>query len=339
MERRYGKTDSRVWRQVGSVAMQIITDLSKCAWPGQRSVLTIGAYDGVHLGHLAVIEQVKMRANQLQSKSVVVTFDRHPASVVRPESAPPLLSNLDQRLELLEATGIDAVVVVSFDDQQAHETPVDFVRRVLVDALAAKAVIVGSDFHFGYMRQGNLTLLNEMGERHDFVSEPLVLVPRQDGIDEPISSTAIRRALSGGEIETARRLLGRLYEIRGVVVTGDKRGRTIGFPTANVEVPRAMCMPADGVYAAMYQRADGSEYRCAVNIGRRPTFYTNADHSLLEAYLLDFDGDLYGEVAAIKFVAFLRSERQFDGIESLRAQLDLDIEHASKALASHPPSR
>ena len=339
MEERFSKTNSRVWWQVGSVAMQVITDLTVCAWPGERSVLTIGAYDGVHLGHLAVIEQVKSRAAELHAKSVVVTFDRHPASVVRPESAPLLLSNLDQRLELLEATGIDAVVVVSFDDAQAHETPVDFVRRVLVDALAAEAVIVGNDFHFGYMRQGNLTLLHEMGLRHDFVSEPIVLVPRQDGIDEPISSTAIRRALAGGEIETAHRLLGRLYELRGVVVTGDKRGRTIGFPTANVEVPRSMCMPADGVYAAIYTRADGTEYRSAVNIGRRPTFYTNADHSLLEAYLFDFDGDLYGEVASLKFVAFLRSERQFDGIDSLRAQLDLDIEHARKALVNHQPQR
>ena len=315
--------------------MLVVTDLSVSPWPNERAVITIGAYDGVHRGHRAVIAQVQARAAELGARSVVVTFDRHPASVIRPDAAPRLLTNPAQKLELLADTGVDATVVVPFSPEQARETPVDFVERVIVNALRTQAVIVGSDFHFGHMRQGNITLLREMGERHDFTCEPVVLVPRADGVDEPISSTAIRRALAGGEIETATRLLGRALEVRGTVVTGDQRGRTIGFATANVEIPNGMCLPSDGVYAGVYRRPDGSEHACAINLGRRPTFYLNAEHSLLEAHLLDFAGDLYGEDAAVTFVAFLRSEKQFAGIDELKTQLKLDVEHARVAVQTY----
>lgn len=315
--------------------MHVVTDLSVSPWPNERAVITIGAYDGVHRGHRAVIAQVQARAAELGARSVVVTFDRHPASVIRPDAAPRLLTNPAQKLELLADTGVDATVVVPFSPEQARETPVDFVERVIVNALRTQAVIVGSDFHFGHMRQGNITLLRELGERHDFTCEPVVLVPRADGVDEPISSTAIRRALAGGEIETATRLLGRALEVRGTVVTGDQRGRTIGFATANVEIPNGMCLPSDGVYAGLYRRPDGSEHACAINLGRRPTFYVNAEHSLLEAHLLDFAGDLYGEDAAVTFVAFLRSEKQFAGIDELKTQLKLDVEHARVAVQTY----
>lgn len=316
--------------------MHVITDLTVSPWPDRRAVITIGAYDGVHLGHRAVIRQVRARAAELGALSVVVTFDRHPASIVRPESAPRMLTNPEQKIELLRETGVDAVVVVPFNPEQAKETPVDFVTRVLVGALRAQSVIVGSDFHFGHMRQGNVTLLREMGERHDFVCEPVVLIPRADGVNEPVSSTAIRRALAGGEIDSVTRMLGRPHEVRGTVVSGDQRGRTIGFPTANVQVPAGMCMPADGVYAGVYVRPDGSEHTCAINLGRRPTFYDNQEFSLLEAYLLDFSGDLYGEAASVQFEAFLRSEKQFGGVDELKEQLVKDIEHARTAvLARH----
>ena len=163
--------------------MLVVTDLSVSPWPNERAVITIGAYDGVHRGHRAVIAQVQARAAELGARSVVVTFDRHPASVIRPDAAPRLLTNPAQKLELLADTGVDATVVVPFSPEQARETPVDFVERVIVNALRAQAVIVGSDFHFGHMRQGNITLLREMGERHDFTCEPVVLVPRADGVD------------------------------------------------------------------------------------------------------------------------------------------------------------
>ena len=313
--------------------MRVITDQSSPAFPGRRAVITIGAYDGVHVGHRAVISHVRRRAAELDAVSAVVTFDRHPASVVRPESAPLLLTSPEQKMELLAATGVDAVVVVPFDETQAAESPESFVDRVFVGCLDTRTIVVGADFHFGRDRAGNVDLLRKLGAEHDFEVEPLELLPRADGIDEPVSSTAIRRALAGGDVTRANAMLGRSFEARGSVVTGDQRGRLLGFPTANVEVPNRMALPADGVYAGWYERPDGVSHGCAINLGRRPTFYAHADSSLLEAHLLDFEGDLYGETARVRFTHFLRSERKFDGIEALKEQLDLDIEHARACLA------
>lgn len=314
--------------------MLVITDQSTPPWPGERSVVTIGAYDGVHRGHRSVIGEVMRRAAESGARSVVITFDRHPASVVRPESAPRLLTDLDQKLELLAATGVDATVLVRFDEAQAAEAPLDFARRVLVDCLAATTVVVGDDFHFGRGRQGNIDTLRELGTKAGFEVVPMSLLRRTDGPDEPISSTAIRRAMAGGQVELAAQMLGHAFEVRGPVVSGDQRGRTIGFPTANVQVPAVTCLPADGVYAGWYHRPDGSRHACAINLGRRPTFYEHAEHSLLEAHLIDFAGDLYGETARVQFTDFLRSERKFDGIDALKRQLQLDVEHARTALAA-----
>lgn len=312
--------------------MRVINEIAGPVWPGERSVVTIGAYDGVHLGHQTVIDQVNRLASDRNAHSAVVTFDRHPATIVRPESAPQLLTDSEQRLELLAATGVEATVVVHFDDAQAHEEPEEFVTRVLVRGLGVSAVVVGDDFHFGRNRRGNVDMLRELGEIHDFDVVPLELRQRADGIDEPVTSTAVRRALAGGDVDVATSLLGRPYEVRGIVVRGDQRGRLLGFPTANVEVPNQVCVPADGVYAGWYTRPTGEIHPCAINLGRRPTFYEHADHSLLEAHLLDFDGDLYGERAHVGFAKFLRSERKFDGIDALIAQLKDDIDHARQAL-------
>ncbi|NNE13193.1 MAG: bifunctional riboflavin kinase/FAD synthetase [Ilumatobacter sp.] len=315
--------------------MQIVTDLDRPPWPDGRAVITIGAYDGVHLGHLAVISHVRRLAEERGALAAVVTFDQHPAAIVRPESAPKLLTGPEQKLELLAATGVDAVVVVHFDAAQAAESPESFVRRVLVDALKTQVIVVGEDFHFGRHREGNVDLLRKLGDEHDFDVEPIELLARLDGVDEPVSSTAIRRALAGGDITRANEMLGHPFEARGTVVRGDQRGRLLGFPTANVEVPSATCLPADGVYAGWYERPAGESHPCAINLGRRPTFYEHADSSLLEAHLLDFDDVLYGERARIRFTHFLRSERKFDGIEALKAQLDIDVEHARELTASN----
>jgi riboflavin kinase / FMN adenylyltransferase len=312
----------------------VVTDLSEPIWPGERSVITIGAYDGVHRGHQRVIAQVRRRAAEHGARSAVVTFDRHPATIVRPESAPRLLTAPDQRLELLAATGVDATIVVTFDEHQATESPESFVERVLVGVAGTRVIVVGEDFHFGRHRAGNVALLQELGRRLDFGVEPIELLPRDDGVPEPVSSTAIRRALAGGNVTLATAMLGRPFEARGMVVAGDQRGRLLGFPTANVEVPGQMCLPADGVYAGWYERPDGSVYPCAINLGRRPTFVEHADHSLLEAHLIDFDEGLYGEPARVRFISFLRSERKFDGIDALVSQLKHDIEHARSLLSS-----
>src|SRR4051812_28106208 len=204
--------------------MEVITDLSASPWPRGRAVITIGAYDGVHLGHLAVISEVRRRAAESGAKAVVATFDRHPASVVRPESAPKLLTDLDQRLELLQASGVDAAVLITFDEVRSNESPADFVQEVLVDCLRTRTVVVGDDFHFGRHREGNVSLLRELGASDDFDVCPVQLVARVDGVDEPVSSTAIRRALAGGDVEVAESMLGRPFEARGTVVVGDQRG-------------------------------------------------------------------------------------------------------------------
>ena len=207
-----------------------------------------------------------------------------------------------------------------------------FARRVLVDCLATSGVVVGDDFHFGKGRQGNVATLRELGASAGFEVHPMALVQRTDGPDESLSSTSIRRAMAGGQVELAAELLGHPFEARGVVVQGDQRGRLLGFPTANVEVPKATCLPSDGVYAGWYIRPGGQRQACAINLGRRPTFYEHADHSLLEAHLLDFAGDLYGERAKVQFTNFLRSERKFEGIDALIGQLKNDIDHARTAL-------
>lgn len=316
--------------------MEVLHDAGD--WPGAAagSVVTIGAYDGVHLGHQAVIAEVRRRAAEAGLESAVVTFDRHPASVVRPESAPRLLTDLDQKLELLEATGLDRALVISFDEVRSKEPADEFVREVLVQALGARVVIVGEDFHFGHQRQGNVELLARMGAELGFEVEGLALVdatgqPAGDG--DKASSTAIRHALVAGDLDRAASMLGRPYEVRGLVAHGDARGRELGFPTANVSVPGDILLPADGIYAGWYERPDGSVHPTAISLGRRPTFYEEAHASLLEAHLLDFAGDLYEEPAKVRFVARLRGEERFDDVDALVAQMHRDCEAARTLLS------
>jgi riboflavin kinase/FMN adenylyltransferase len=286
--------------------------------------VTIGAYDGVHTGHRLVIDRVKRVAIEQGLASAVVTFDQHPASVVRPDSAPKLLTDLDQKLELLGATGVDYVLVVRFDQERSEEPAEDFVREVLVGCLKAKAVVVGHDFHFGYKRLGSVPMLQDMGSGLGFDVTGLRLF--SDGLDkEPISSTRIRGLLAAGGVGEAASLLGRPHQVRGVVAHGDKRGRQLGFPTANVSLPDVIALPADGVYAGWYQRPDGIRRPTAISLGRRPTFYQDQGLSLLEAYLLDFDDDLYDEPARVEFVAHLRSQARFDSSHDLVEQMARDV--------------
>lgn len=316
--------------------MQIVRDTSACPDLGEGSAVTIGAYDGLHLGHRAVIDRVRAVAADRSLASAVVTFDRHPASVVRPESAPLLLCDLDQKLELLESTGVDIVVVVGFDEARASETADEFVREVLVECLRARSVIVGADFHFGKGRGGNVALLESLGPDLGFDVLGMDLVdadgsPAANG--ERVSSTSIRRALAEGDLSTASRMLGRRHEVRGVVAHGDARGRELGFPTANVSVPGSIQLPADGIYAGWFERADGTVHPTAISLGRRPTFYETADASLLEAHLLDFSGDLYDEHVAVRFVERIRGEEKFDSVEALVEQMNRDCDVARAVLA------
>jgi riboflavin kinase/FMN adenylyltransferase len=295
---------------------------------------TIGVFDGVHLGHQEVFRTVRAAADRLGVASAVVTFDGHPAHVVRPENAPRLLTSLDQKLELLEGQGLDYTFVVRFDEERASTPPDEFVAQVFVDALHARAIVVGEDFHFGKGRTGNVEELRRIGQQWDFEVHAIELIRHSDDAREPVSSTKIRRALAGGDVARAAAMLGRPYEVRGQVVLGDQRGRSIGFPTANIPVPKVMAWPADAVYAGWCTRSGGDRHACAINIGRRPTFYEHAEQSLLEAHLIDFDGDLYGEEMAIEFVEFLRSERKFAGIDELAEQLRSDVAEARRILSA-----
>ncbi len=293
---------------------------------------TIGVFDGVHVGHQEVFRRVRSVADRLGVGSAVVTFDSHPAHVVRPESAPRLLTSLEQKLELIAEQGVDYAYVIHFDEIRAATPADEFVEQVFSEALHAKAVVVGEDFHFGKGRAGNVVELTRQGEIWGFEVHPLELIRHRPDAAEPVSSTAIRRALAGGDVSQAAAMLGRHYEVRGVVQHGDKRGASIGFPTANIPVPPLMAWPADGVYSGWLTRNDGVAHPCAINIGRRPTFHDDTDDVFLEAHLIDFDGDLYGEVVAVSFVSFLRSERKFEGVDELVAQLKIDVGDARTTL-------
>ncbi|HVV35832.1 MAG TPA: bifunctional riboflavin kinase/FAD synthetase [Acidimicrobiales bacterium] len=311
--------------------MDVVTEPGAArAIVGDRgSVVTIGAYDGVHLGHRAVIDEVRHLAETRGALSAMVTFDRHPATVVRPESAPCRLTSLEQRLELLETTGLDLVLVIRFDEERSHETAEAFVNEVLLDGLRARAIVVGHDFHFGAKRAGNVEMLQRLGAVHDFDVLGMRLVATGDAA---VSSTRIRGLLHDGEVVRAAALLGRPHEVRGTVMHGDARGRELGFPTANVAVPDGVCLPADGIYAALYTTPDGVARPAAVSLGRRPTFYVDAKASLLEAYVLDFDGDLYDQPAAVAFVERLRGEQRFDHVDDLIKQMHADVAATRAAL-------
>ena len=310
--------------------MQVVRNVDACPdLPG--SVVTIGAFDGIHLGHQALLRLVRDKATERDLLTALVTFDRHPAQVVRPESAPKLLTNLDQKLELLEATDlVDLAVVLTFDEARRRESAEDFVTEVLRGCLQARLVVVGADFHFGNARRGNVALLERMGRDLGFDVVGLELVASPGTVT--YSSTLVRQRLAAGDVRGAAEILGRVHEVRGTVVQGDRRGRELGFPTANVAIPEEICLPAAGIYAGTFTGADGIERAAALSLGRRPTFYTDQPYLLLEAYLLDFSGDLYGQPASVGFVERIRSEQRFDSVDALVAAMNRDVEAVRRVL-------
>jgi riboflavin kinase/FMN adenylyltransferase len=279
-----------------------------------------------------VIGEVRRLAAELGAASAVVTFDPHPASVVRPESAPLLLTDTDQRLELLAATGVDYTLLVPFDLSRSKESAEDFVREVLVGCMRARAVVVGGDFHFGHQRRGDVPLLRELGKAHGFEVDGIELLGSASSGAQAVSSTGIRAALAAGDLAAANRMLGRPHRVRGTVVRGDARGRELGFPTANIEVPPGMAPVADGVYAGWYERPDGSRFRAAISIGTRQQFYDDG-RTMLEAHLLDFTGDLYGERATVDLVIRLSGQAKFESVEKLVAKIQHDVEETRRVLS------
>lgn len=293
-----------------------------------ESAVTIGNFDGVHRGHRVLLRRATDAGARLGVRSVAITFDPHPAAVLRPDAVPPALQRRDERLAALAATGVDTVVVLPFTRALAASSPGEFVTEVLSDRLHAVRVIVGTNFRFGHRAAGGLVTLVEEGERNGFEVEAVTLLDL-DGI--PISSSAIRERLAAGELDWPTRALGRPHAVVGTVVRGDGRGRSIGIPTANLEVASGVLVPGDGVYAG-HVTVGGTRFDAAINVGTRPTF--DAGHTV-EAHILDVDLDLYGREVEVSFLQRLRGERRFDGPAELVAQIRRDVATARERLHPH----
>ncbi|MGW5579149.1 bifunctional riboflavin kinase/FAD synthetase [Micromonospora chokoriensis] len=294
-----------------------------------RSVVTIGVFDGVHKGHQATIGHTVARARELGVQSVVVTFDPHPAEVVRPGSHPAVLTEPARKAELIEALGVDVLCVVPFTPEFSRLPAEQFVHDVLVEHLHAALVVVGANFRFGHRAAGDVALLEQLGRTFGFGVEGGPLVAEDGTV---FSSTYIRSCVDAGDVGAAAAALGRPHRLEGVVVRGDQRGRELGFPTANLLCHRYAAVPADGVYAArLIRRGQREPLMAAVSVGTNPTF--SGRERRVEAYALDFSGDLYGERLALDFVAHLRGQIRYDSIEPLIAQMEQDVTRTRHALA------
>jgi riboflavin kinase/FMN adenylyltransferase len=307
-----------VWRTVA----EIPADLGP-------TVVVIGNFDGVHRGHRSVIGRARALAGERGIPLVAVTFDPHPMAVLRPEHAPSMLTSLHERAILLAECGVDHVFALPFSREIAAWSPDEFVDRILVDGLHAGAVVVGANFRYGSRASGDVATLRASGEERGFDVEGMPL----DGGPQVWSSTYVRTCLTTGDVAGAAEALGRLYAVRGVVVEGDRRGRELGYPTANVPLAPGKAAPADGVYAGWLTRADtGERYPAAISVGTNPTFAGERDRRV-EAYALDRDDlELYGVEVEIAFVDRLRGMVRFDGIEPLLATMADDVRRSRELL-------
>ena len=286
------------------------------------TVLTLGVFDGLHLGHQRIMQTVVERAKATGAIATAITFDPHPRAVLHPVSAPPLLQTLDQRLANFEVLGIEQAIVIPFSREFAAQPAMDFLTDIIRDRLHAKEVYLGRGFAFGKDRGGNIQLLREMSSKLGFVADEVDEVQIR-GVR--ISSSKIRDLLANGSVNLARRMLGRPYGVEGVIIRGNRRGHTIGFPTANLK-PHNRVIPRYGVYATA-TLIDGKWRKSITNIGVRPTFESDSEPSI-ESYIFDFDGDLYGDVLRVRFLYRIRDERKFNGIDELKAQIEKDTRRA-----------
>ena len=285
------------------------------------TVLTLGVFDGLHLGHQLILRNVVERARATNSVPTVITFDPHPRAVLHPRSAPPLLQTFDQKIEGFAVAGIEQTIVISFSAEFAARSAGEFLREVVRDRLRAREVYLGHGFAFGRGREGTIDFLRRESAELGFVADE---VPEVRLRGERISSTRIRELLAAGEVNLARRMLGRPYGIEGPVVEGDRRGRTLGFPTANVR-PRNRVTPRAGVYVTA-TLVEGVWRRSITNVGVRPTFKAEGEQSSIETHILDWAGDLYGDVVRTRFLRRLRDERRFASVDELTKQIDYDVD-------------
>jgi riboflavin kinase / FMN adenylyltransferase len=299
-----------------------------------RTVVTIGVFDGVHLGHQRIVYRALARAAELRLPGVAVTFEPLPEFVVRPVDKPALLTTLERRLELLAELGLDATYVIDFTTEFSQRSPQEFVQSVLVDKLRAVDIVVGANFRFGRRAAGDMATLAEMGSTAGFMVDPIQLAgpisaPDSDASSKVFSSSWIRERIAAGDVEGAAEVLGRQHRLEGTVIHGDHRGRELGYPTANLDVRPDLAIPADGVYAGLL---DGMP--AAISVGTNPTFGGIARR--VEAFVIDQAGlDLYGQVMALDFVARIRPMVTFDNVEALVAQMAKDVEDCRRVLEEY----
>lgn len=293
-------------------------------------MLTIGVFDGVHRGHQKLIGRAVELAGEHHVPSVLMTFDPHPAEVVRPGSHPAQLTTLRRRADLIERLGVDVFSVLPFTPELSRMPADEFVHEVLVERLHVAAVVVGENFTFGHRAAGDVGLLRQLGRRFGFIAEGFGLVTT-DSLT--YSSTYIRACIDAGDVESAAGALGRPHRLDGIVVRGDQRGRELGYPTANLSTPRYAAVPADGVYACRFVHR-GQHLPAAVSVGSNPTF--SGKERRVEAYVLDVDADYYGENVGLDFVARLRGMEKFDSVDELRERIADDVERTRAVLAEQP---
>lgn len=309
------------------------------ATPGDlgRTVVTIGMYDGVHRGHQSLIGAAVARARSMGRPCLLLTFDPHPAEVIRPGSHPAILTSLDRKAELVAGLGVDAMCVLPFTQEFMRLPPETFTHTVLVERLHAALVVVGENFTYGHRASGTVATLAVEGRRFGFTVEPVPLAEdASDGGAVTISSTYVRACVAGGDVVSAARALGRPHRVDGVVVRGDRRGKAMGYPTANVESPPFTAIPADGVYAGHLvtrdPRSGASRERlpAAISVGTNPTF--QGSRRTVEAFVLDYDGDLYGEHVGVEFAQRLRPMAAFPDVDELLAAMAKDVEDTRRIL-------
>ena len=310
--------------------MKLIEDLNLIKHPFKNAVITIGNFDGVHLGHQALFHQVIERAVATGGTSIAMTFEPHPIRVLKKNGDPPLITIYEQKVELIEATGMDVLVAVPFTAAFAAMGAREFVEDLLVARMGIKTIVVGNDYTFGRNREGNLDLLRQFAKEMDFEVMVAQWIQRPNALTGRISSTKVRELVGEGEMAKARKLLGRHYQIRGTVTAGRNRGgKLLGFPTANINLQDELC-PKTGVYAVTVESAGGT-FKGVANIGYSPTF----DDYLftVEVHLLDFDKDIYGAAIRVNFIERIRNEKKFNSIEALSDQIRQDIVVAEGLLA------
>jgi riboflavin kinase/FMN adenylyltransferase len=308
--------------------MEILRSIPELAQLRGPLFLAIGVFDGVHLGHRAVISTSTRHAHSADGTPVVVTFDPHPAKVLRPSDAPHLLTATQHKIALIRALGVGHLLVIEFDKNFASTSPETFVERLVQTSKPLREICVGHEWSFGKNRAGNLELLKRLGARFDFNVVGITPVTANGAA---VSSTAIRQAIEAGELEKAASMLGREYTILGTVTGGEKLGKKIGFPTANLSAHSEQ-FPPDGVYFAEAW-FDGVLLHGVVNLGFRPTVSTGKPERILEIHLLDFDRDIYGKDLEIRFVRYLRPEKKFDSVDALVRQIDIDVRQARELCA------